>query len=166
MRYAPVLTTLAYVVRGEDVLLVHRTFQKHDAAFGKFNGLGGKVEPDEDVVAGLRRELREEAGIDITSWRLRGTVSFPGFGVGGESVFTLVFVVDGFTGEPPASNEEGTLHWVRRDRLGELPMWEGDPLWLPHVFDPAVEQFHGVMPYVDGHPAGWSVSFQRAAPEG
>ncbi|WP_232548939.1 NUDIX hydrolase [Propioniciclava soli] len=162
MPYAPVLTTLAYVVRGEEVLLVHRTFREDDAAHGKFNGLGGKVEPDEDVVAGLRRELREEAGLEVTSWVLRGTVSFPGLGAGEESELAMVFVVDGFAGEPPPSNEEGPLHWVPRDRLGELPMWEGDLFWLPHVFDPTVGQFHGVLPYRDGHPTGWSVSIQPA----
>ena len=56
-----------------------------DPALGKYNGLGGKLEPDEDVVAGLRRELREEAGIEISAWRLRGTVSWPGFGADGEA---------------------------------------------------------------------------------
>ncbi len=158
--FTPIVGTLAYVVRGDEVLLVHRTFRSGDAHLGKYNGLGGKLEPGEDVVAGMRRELREEAGIEATSLRLRGTISWPGFGAGGEDWFGFVFVVDAFTGSVPDANEEGTLHWVPLTRLlsGELPLWEGDPTWLPYVFDEHIGQFHGVMPYADGRPAGWSVT--------
>ena len=158
--FTPVIGTLAYVLRGDDVLLVHRTFRGDDAHLGKYNGLGGKLEPGEDVVACIRRELREEAGLEATALRLRGTISWPGFGQGGEDWFGFVFVVDAFTGEPPAANPEGTLHWVPRARLlsGELPLWEGDHTWLPLVFDDTVDQFHGVMPYHDGRPASWRVT--------
>lgn len=162
MAYTPVVGTLAYLVRGERVLMVHRTFKDDDPAHGKFNGLGGKLEPDEDVVAGLRRELREEAGVEIVSWRLRGTVSWPDLGAGGESVLAFVFVVDDFTGEPPPANDEGTLHWVARAELTDLPLWEGDRHWLDLVFDDAVAQFHGVMPHAEGRPAGWRVSILPA----
>lgn len=158
MPYTPILATLAYVVRGDDVLMVHRTFRDSDAHLGKFNGLGGKLEPGEDVVAGVRRELREEAGIDATGVRLRGTLSWPGFGDGGEDWFAFVFVVDAFAGEPPAANAEGTLHWVPRASMLDLPLWEGDYTWLPLVFAASVGQFHGVMPYSDGRPSGWSVT--------
>lgn len=166
MPYTPVLATLAYVVRGDEVLLVHRTFRDDDAHLGKYNGLGGKLEPGEDVVAGVRRELREEAGIEANALRLRGTISWPGFGRDGTDWFGFVFVVDDFTGTPPESNAEGTLHWVPIARLlgGELPLWEGDPTWLPYVFDGGVGQFHGVMPYTDGRPTGWSVSVLSGAP--
>lgn len=158
MPYTPIVGTLAYVVRGDDVLMVHRTFRDDDAHLGKYNGLGGKLERDEDIVAGMRRELREEAGIEVTSWRLRGTISWPGFGTDGEDWFGFVFVVDAFTGEPPESNEEGTLHWVPRDELAGLPMWAGDRHWRDLVFDDTISQFHGVMPYQNGEPVSWTVS--------
>lgn len=158
MPFTPILGTLAYVLRGDDVLLVHRTARPDDAHLGLYNGLGGKVEADEDVVSCIRRELREEASIEATSLRLRGTISWPGFGAGGEDWFGFVFVVDAFTGEPPAANAEGTLHWVPRDALADLPMWEGDRYWLPLVLDDGVGQFHGVLPYADGRPTRWSVS--------
>ena len=83
MPYTPIVGTLGYVVRDGRVLLVHRTARGDDAHLGKYNGLGGKLEAGEDVVACLRRELREEAGLEATSLRLRGTVSWPGFGAGG-----------------------------------------------------------------------------------
>ncbi len=156
--HTPIVGTLAYVVRGDEVLMVHRNARSDDQHLGKFNGLGGKLEPGEDVVEGLRRELREEASIEATSLRLRGTINWPGFGPNGEDWLGFVFLVDAFTGDVPDANPEGTLHWVPRAELMDLPMWEGDYTWLPLVFDEAVGQFHGVMPYADGRPAGWSVS--------
>ncbi len=154
----PIIGTLAYLVRDGKVLMVHRSKQWTDHHLGKYNGLGGKLESDEDVVACLRRELREEAGVELTSFKLKGTISWPGFGTDGEDWFGFVFLVDGFEGEPPQSNHEGTLHWVPLDELNDLPMWEGDYTWLPLVFDDSVAQFHGVMPYRDGRPQGWSVT--------
>lgn len=156
--FTPIVGTLAYVTRGDEVLLIHRTGRDDDAHAGKYNGLGGKLEPGEDVVACIRRELREEAGIEATSLRLRGTISWPGFGAAGEDWLGFVFVVDDFTGRVPARNAEGTLHWVARDRLPDLPLWEGDYTWLPLVFDDTIAQFHGVMPYEGGRPRGWQVS--------
>lgn len=146
------------MVRAGKVLLVHRTARGADNHFGKYNGLGGKLEPGEDVVAGIRRELREEAGIEATSIRLRGTISWPGFGAGGADWFGFVFLVDGFTGEPPSRNDEGDLRWVPLADMGDLPMWEGDRHFLPLVFDESVGQFHGVLPYRDGRPLSWDVT--------
>lgn len=163
MPYTPILATLGYVFSpdGRRVLLVHRNARPGDPHLGKYNGLGGKLHPDEDVVAGLRREVREEAGIECDAVRLAGTVSWPGFGKGGEDWFGFVFRVDRFTGTPHASNPEGTLEWVEVDRVLSLPLWEGDRHFLPMVFDPAHPTFHGVMPYRDGRPVGWSVSVLR-----
>ena len=81
MPYTPILATLGYVLSPDrrQVLLIHRNRRADDAHFGKYNGLGGKLHPDEDVVAGLRREIREEAGITCDELRLAGTVSWPGF---------------------------------------------------------------------------------------
>ncbi len=158
MPYTPIIGTLGYVLSPDRsrVLMVRRS-RDGDLHQGKYNGLGGKLEADEDVVACLRRELREEAGIEITALRLRGTISWPGFGAGGEDWFGFVFVVDGFTGEVPRRNQDGPLEWVELGRLDELPMWEGDRHFLPLVFGDG-PVFHGVMPYLNGHPAGWSYS--------
>lgn len=159
----PIMTTLGFVLHpdGERVLMVHRTARPGDEQLGKYNGLGGKLERHEDVVGCMRRELREEAGIEATSLRLRGTVSWPGFGRHGEDHFGFVFVVDAFeepAGGIPQRNEEGELSWERIDQLDRLPMWEGDRYFLPLVFDGSVSQFHGCLPYQDGRPTGWSVT--------
>ena len=156
MPYTPVLATLGYVLSADrqSVLMVHRNARPTDDSFGKYNGLGGKVEPGEDVAAGMMREIYEESGLSVTSMSIRGTLSWPGFGKGNESWFAFVFLVDGWTGEALESNAEGTLEWVPLERvLGlDIPMWEGDRLWLPMVFDGDPRPFHGVEPY-DGYTA-------------
>jgi 8-oxo-dGTP diphosphatase len=160
MPYTPILATLGYILSPDrrQVLLVHRNAREDDQHLGKYNGLGGKLEADEDVVAGMRREIMEEAGIDCTDLQLRGTISWPGFGKQGEDWFGFVFLVTGFTGTPLASNPEGTLEWVDVDRILELPLWDGDRQFLPLVFDADPRAFHGVMPYRDGKMVSWAVS--------
>lgn len=162
MPYTPILATLGYVLSPDrtQVLLIHRNAREHDPALGKYNGLGGKLEPGEDVASGMKRELREEAAIEATSLTLRGTISWPGFGKNSEDWFGFVFLVTGWTGTPPASNPEGTLEWVALTRLLalDLPLWPGDRHFLPLVFDDDPRAFHGVMPYANGQPVRWSFS--------
>jgi 8-oxo-dGTP diphosphatase len=160
MPYTPILATLGYVLSpdGRRVLLVHRNRRPGDAHFGKYNGLGGKLERDEDVVACLRREVREESGLECEAVELRGTVSWPGFGQGGEDWFGFIFRVERFRGEPYAANADGALEWIELERVPRLPLWEGDRHFLPLLFDPAGRPFHGVMPYRDGRPVEWSYS--------
>ena len=159
MPYTPILATLGYVLSEdrESVLLIHRSARADDHALGKYNGLGGKIEREEDAAAGMVRELREEAGIEVTAMTLRGTISWPGFGKSGEDWLAFAFLVTGFTGEVLAENAEGTLHWVPITRLlaGEIPLWPGDRRFLPLVFDSDPRPFHGVMPYENGQPTGW-----------
>ena len=160
MPYTPIVATLGYVLSpdGLQALLVHRNARADDAHLGKYNGLGGKLEPDEDVVAGMRREIHEEAGIDCEQLALRGTISWPGFGKHGEDWLGFIFVITAYSGTPYASNPEGTLEWVALDQLDTLPMWEGDREFLPLVFDADPRPFHGVMPYRDGRMLSWKYS--------
>jgi 8-oxo-dGTP diphosphatase len=160
MPYTPIVATLGYVL-SEDrrkVLMVHRNARPGDQHLGKYNGLGGKLEADEDVMAGMRREIREEAGIECGAMSLRGTISWPGFGKQGEDWLGFVFVVEEWTGEVPARNEEGDLEWVPVEALDRLPLWEGDRHFLPLVFDGDPRPFHGVMPYRDGAMVSWRYS--------
>ena len=160
MPYMPIIGTLGYVLspEGTEVLLVHRNARPDDESFGKWNGLGGKLERNEDISTGMRRELREEALLEVTSMRLRGTVSWPGFGRNGEDWLGFIFVIEGFVGDVTASNDEGELHWFPLSRLfdGSLDFWEGDKHFLPLLFDDDPRAFHGVMPYENGRPTGWS----------
>ena len=160
MPYTPIIGPLGYILSpdGESVLMVHRNARQDDEHLGKYNGLGGKLEADEDVMAGMIREIREEAGIECTALRLRGTVSWPGFGKNGEDWLGFIFLITAFEGTPHSENPEGPLEWIPKDKLDTLPMWEGDRYFLPLVFDDDPRPFHGVMPYQDGRPVRWHCS--------
>src|SRR5688572_13334333 len=95
----------------------HRNKRSDDMHYGKYIGLGGKVEPDEDVVSGAVREVHEESGLTVATIALRGTISWPGFGRDGQDWFGFVFRVDEFTSTAHAGDDEGTLEWVRVESL-------------------------------------------------
>ncbi|MBV2209971.1 MAG: 8-oxo-dGTP diphosphatase [Thermomonas sp.] len=160
MPYTPIIATLGYVLSPDrtKVLMIHRNARPDDLHLGKYNGLGGKMEPNEDVLACMKREIREEAGVECTSLTLRGTLSWPGFGKQGEDWLGFIFIIDNYTGTPLKKNPEGTLEWVERDRLLDLPLWDGDRLFVPLVFDNDPRIFHGVMPYRDGKMQSWQYS--------
>jgi 8-oxo-dGTP diphosphatase len=157
MPYTPILATLGYVFSSDRqrVLMIHRNARQADAHFGKYNGLGGKVEPGEDVVSGLCREIEEEAGIRCENVELAGTISWPGFGKSGEDWFGFIFRILQYSGIPHDSNLEGALEWIEVKRISSLPLWEGDRFFLPLIFDLTSPQFHGVMPYQNGQPISW-----------
>lgn len=158
MPYTPIAGTLGYILSpdGKRVLMVHRIARPDDDQLGKYNGLGGKMHPDEDVAGCMIREIREEAGVEVTAMRLRGTINWTNFGPKGEDWLGFVFLITAFDGEPFERNEEGPLSWVAIDELFTLPMWEGDRHFLPLVFDDDPRIFHGVMPYDRERPTGWS----------
>jgi 8-oxo-dGTP diphosphatase len=160
MPYRPILATLGYVLSHDHrrVLMVHRNARGDDHHFGKYNGLGGKLEANEDVAAGMRREIREEAGIECLELNLRGTISWPGFGASGEDWFGFLFLVARFSGTPYERNPEGMLEWIDIDAWARLPLWDGDRHFLPLVFDADPRAFHGVMPYRDGRMLSWNYS--------
>lgn len=156
--YTPIIGTLGYVVSPDRsrTLMIHRNKRADDIHLGKYNGLGGKLRPDEDVLTCLRRELREEAGIDCEEIILRGTINWTGFGPGGENWLGFIFRIDRFTGAPYENSGEGALSWELIERLQELPMWPGDRYFLPLVFDSDPRLFHGCMPYRNGRPVDWN----------
>lgn len=155
--YTPIVATLGYILSPDrkKTLLVHRNKRDDDQHLGKYNGLGGKMEPNEDIFQCLVREIREEAGITCVETVLRGTINWTGFGPHGENWFGFIYRVDRFEGVPRSSNDEGDLDWVAVDRLLELPMWEGDKYFLPLVFDDDPRIFHGYMPYDNARPLSW-----------
>jgi len=171
MAFTPIVGTLAYLLDRDrdEVLMIRRDARPDDDHYGKVNGLGGKVETDEDIVESLRREIREEASLELTQLRLRGTITWSNFGPNREDWLGFVFLADGWSGEPPTHNEEGSLVWVQRrlllDACSEDPaarekaglnMWGGDRHFVPLVFDDDPRVFHGTMPYDADQPLSWS----------
>ena len=98
----------------------------------KYNGVGGHIEPDEDVYCAARREIKEETGLDAHDLRLRGTINIP---VDRETnTGILVFVFSGTADTRDVlPSEEGTLEWVARDQVTELDLVEDLPIILPRV---------------------------------
>ena len=120
-------STLCYVLRGDQVLMLHRVKKKNDINHDKWIGIGGKFEAGESPDECLLREAREETGLTLTDWKCRGVVTFLSDEAEGE--FMYLFTADGFEGEL-TDCPEGDLQWVSREFLNELPKWEGDQIFL------------------------------------
>lgn len=159
MPYTPIVATLGYVLSadGRSVLMIHRNTRVDDEHYGKYNGLGGKLEPYEDIVSGMRREISEESGIEVIQMTLRGSINWPGFGKYGKDWLGFLFRVDQWQGQPYEQTPEGTLEWIAIDDLlrPDMDIWPGDRYFLPLVFGDDPRQFHGVMPYQDERPSSW-----------
>ena len=128
-------TTLCYITRGDEVLMLHRIKKKNDLNEGKWIGIGGKFEEGESPDECLLREAMEETGLTLTSWRCRGVVTFLTTGPW-EGEYMYLFTADGFEGELKTC-EEGELQWVSRDFLDKLPKWEGDKIFLDLLWQDA-----------------------------
>ena len=123
-------TTLCYITRGQDVLMLHRVKKKNDINRDKWIGVGGKFEGTESPDECLLREVYEETGLTLTSWQCRGVVTFlqeQADGLFGE--FMYLFTADGFTGTLKES-DEGNLEWVKKTDVYDLPIWEGDKVFF------------------------------------
>ena len=128
-------TTLCYVTRGDEVLMLHRVKKKNDINKDKWIGIGGKFEGEESPDECLLREAKEETGLTLTSWQCRGVVTFltedPGQGE-----YMYLFTADGFEGQLTEC-PEWTLEWVSRDFVRQLPKWEGDQIFLDLLWQDA-----------------------------
>ena len=120
-------STLCYIERGDSYLLLHRVKKENDLNRDKWIGIGGKLEPDESPEECVLREVREETGLTLTSFRYRGIVTFVSDRWEGE--YMHLFTADGFTGTL-ADCDEGVLEWIKKSDFAALPQWEGDKIFL------------------------------------
>ena len=121
------ITTLCYLERGGQYLMLHRVVKKNDENHDKWIGIGGKLEDAESPEECLLREVREETGYALTDWRFRGIVTFVSDIWGTE--YMCLYTATGFTGEPHDC-DEGVLEWVDKDRVDGLELWEGDKIFF------------------------------------
>ncbi len=121
------LTTLVYLEREGKYLMLHRTKKKNDVNRDKWIGVGGKLETGESPEDCMRREVLEETGLSVRSFRFRGIVTFVSDRDPDEYMF--LYTVSDWSGEL-GSCDEGELAWIECDRLYALTIWEGDRIFL------------------------------------
>ena len=159
------LATLCYVRDGVGAngrtLMLHRIKKANDMHAGKWNGLGGKLEPGESPEDCAIREVWEESGLRMIDPVLRGVITFPYFSKG-EDWYTYIFVADQYEGELIDSNE-GVLAWVENSKLTALNLWPGDRIFLRWLDEPPF--FSAKFVYTAGELTKYEVVFytQEAA---
>ncbi|MDO4815145.1 MAG: 8-oxo-dGTP diphosphatase [Bacillota bacterium] len=120
-------TTLCYIERDDEYLMLHRVKKENDINKDKWIGLGGKFEENESPEECLLREVYEESGLRLTSWRYRGIVTFVNTKCASELMH--LFTADAFEGEIGPC-DEGELEWIKKSELMRLTLWEGDKIFL------------------------------------
>ena len=121
------LTTICYIDDGNSYLMLLRNKKKNDINEGKWLGIGGKFEPGETPEECVCREVYEETGLILDDQVMRGVITFSSEGY--EDEYIYVFTSDKYHGKIREC-DEGELHWIRKDELTDINVWEGDRLFL------------------------------------
>lgn len=121
-----VLTTLCYIEKEDSYLMLHRVKKEKDVNKDKWIGVGGKFKPGESPDECLLREVWEETGLRLISYRPRGILTFKSEGWDLEYIF--LYTADAYEGELKECSE-GTLEWVKKTDVEKLNLWEGDRLF-------------------------------------
>lgn len=120
-------TTLCYIEKNDSYLMMHRIKKKNDLNKDKYVGVGGKFEENESPEECLLREAKEETGLTLTDYRLRGIVTFISNEYEGEYMY--LYTATGYTGEM-IECDEGSLEWIPKKAVYNLPIWEGDKIFF------------------------------------
>lgn len=121
------MTTLCYIENNDCYLMLHRTKKKKDVNKDKWIGVGGHAEGNETPQECLLREVKEETGLLLTSYKFRGLITFISDEY--EAEMMCLFTADGYTGEL-ITCDEGELEWIKKSDVPQLPTWEGDAQFL------------------------------------
>lgn len=124
------LTTLCYLERDGKYLMMHRVKKEHDINRDKWVGVGGHFEPDETPEECLLREVCEETGLMLDRFALRGIITF--MSDKWQTEYMFLYTADRFHGDFIGRDacREGTLEWVDKDAVYDLPIWEGDKIFF------------------------------------
>ena len=121
-------TTLCYIEKDNAYLMLHRVKKVNDENRDKWIGVGGKFEPGETPYECAKREIYEETGLVASTLNYRGIVTFVSDLYGTE--YMHLFTTSDFTGVIKKSCSEGNLEWVKKKDVPNLPIWEGDKIFL------------------------------------
>lgn len=122
-----ILSTLCYLEKDGKYLMLHRTKKKNDINKDKWLGIGGKFEEGESPEECIIREVKEETGFTLKSYKLRCIVTY--VSTTWETEYMYVFISDDFIGES-IECDEGDLQWIEKDKVTELKTWEGDKIFV------------------------------------
>lgn len=136
-------TVLCYIKKDDSYLLLYRNKKENDMNEGKYLGIGGHIEEGETKEEALIREVKEETGLDVLSYRFRGTLLFINDDY--EEIMYL-YTCDDFKGEL-IECDEGDLSFVKFDKMMTLPMWEGDKAFLPYLINDSLDYFELTLRY-------------------
>lgn len=125
-----ILSTLCYIEKDGKYLMLHRTKKKNDINKDKWLGIGGKFEDEESPEECIIREVREETGLALNTYKLRCVVTY--VSTNWETEYMYVFTSDDFTGKLIECNE-GDLQWVEKEKVTELNTWEGDKIFVEKI---------------------------------
>lgn len=121
-------TTLCYIENdNDDYLMLYRNKKKNDPNAGKWIGIGGKFKEGESPEECLLREVYEETGLTLLEWKLRGIVTF--VSNEWETEYMFLYTANNWSGEL-TDCDEGSLAWKHKSEFNNLPMWEGDKIFL------------------------------------
>ena len=121
------LTTLCYIEKDGRYLMMHRVKKAHDINKDKWVGIGGHFEADESPEECLLREVREETGLTLTEYKQRGIITF--MSDRWQTEYMFLYTASAYEGEIGECNE-GTLEWIDKEKVYELPLWEGDKIFF------------------------------------
>ncbi len=121
------LTTLCYIEKDDKYLMMHRIKKKNDINQDKWIGVGGHFEEGESPEECLLREVKEETGLTLKSYRFRGIVTF--LCDRWETEYMCLYTATDYEGEL-TDCDEGALEWVPKSEVEQLPIWEGDKVFF------------------------------------
>ncbi len=121
-------TTLCYIEKDGAYLMMHRIKKKNDMNQDKWVGVGGKLEAGESPYDCVKREILEETGLAVNRPIYRGIITFVSDLYGTE--YMHLFTANEFDGEIKSDCDEGRLEWVSKDKVCDLPIWEGDKIFF------------------------------------
>ena len=138
-------TVLAYLEKDNKYLMMFRNKKERDPNFGKYIGVGGRIEEDETKGQALVREVREETSLILKSYNYRAKLLFV---YDDYKEIIHLFTSKDFTGEVNENCDEGDLSWVDKDKINQLTLWEGDKAFL-ELMENTNDYFEMTLTYKD-----------------